>query len=150
MGNTTQASARERIEAILDDNSFVEIGAGVKARATDFNMQEKDTPADGVITGYGVINGSLVYVYSQNPAVLGGSIGEMHANYRTLRYGYEDGSAGYWPDRLCRIKTSGSNRCFEWFRNNLPEDVIMFRSCTADYGCLWKLRRRSCSSFRTF
>lgn len=41
MGNTTQASARERIEAILDDNSFVEIGAGVKARATDFNMQEK-------------------------------------------------------------------------------------------------------------
>ena len=45
MGNTTQASARERIEAILDDNSFVEIGAGVKARATDFNMQEKDTPA---------------------------------------------------------------------------------------------------------
>ena len=134
MGNTTQASARERIEAILDDNSFVEIGAGVKARATDFNMQEKDTPADGVITGYGVINGSLVYVYS----------------HRTLRYGYEDGSAGYWPDRLCRIKTSGSNRCFEWFRNNLPEDVIMFRSCTADYGCLWKLRRRSCSSFRTF
>ena len=49
MGNTTQASARERIEAILDDNSFVEIGAGVKARATDFNMQEKDTPADGVM-----------------------------------------------------------------------------------------------------
>ena len=86
MGNTTQASARERIEAILDDNSFVEIGAGVKARATDFNMQEKDTPADGVITGYGVINGSLVYVYSQNPAVLGGSIGEMHAKKITGLY----------------------------------------------------------------
>ena len=86
MGNTTQASARERIEAILDDNSFVEIGAGVKARATDFNMQEKDTPADGVITGYGEINGSLVYVYSQNPAVLGGSIGEMHAKKITGLY----------------------------------------------------------------
>ena len=84
MGNTTQASARERIEAILDDNSFVEIGAGVKARATDFNMQEKDTPADGVITGYGVINGS--HVYSQNPAVLGGSIGEMHAKKITGLY----------------------------------------------------------------
>ena len=41
MGNTTQASARERIEAILDDNSFVEIGAGVKARATDFNIRKK-------------------------------------------------------------------------------------------------------------
>lgn len=79
MSNTTQGSARIRIESILDDNSFVEIGAGVKARATDFNLQEKDTPADGVITGYGVINGSLVYVYSQEPAVLNGSIGEMHA-----------------------------------------------------------------------
>lgn len=79
MSNTTQGSARMRIDAILDDNSFVEIGAGVKARATDFNMQEKDTPADGVITGYGVINGNLVYVYSQDSSVLGGSIGEMHA-----------------------------------------------------------------------
>lgn len=79
MSNTTQGSARIRIESILDDNSFVEIGAGVKARATDFNLQEKDTPADGVITGYGVINGSLVYVYSQEPSVLNGSIGEMHA-----------------------------------------------------------------------
>ena len=49
-------------------------------------MQEKDTPADGVITGYGVINGSLVYVYSQNPAVLGGSIGEMHAKKITGLY----------------------------------------------------------------
>ncbi|MGN1188149.1 MAG: acyl-CoA carboxylase subunit beta, partial [Lachnospiraceae bacterium] len=64
---------------LLDDNSFVEIGALVTARNTDFNMVEKDTPADGVITGYGVINGSLVYVYSQDATVLGGSIGEMHA-----------------------------------------------------------------------
>jgi acetyl-CoA carboxylase carboxyltransferase component len=68
-----------RIESILDDNSFVEIGAGVKPRATDFNLQEKDAPGDGVITGYGVINGNLVYVYSQEPSVLNGSIGEMHA-----------------------------------------------------------------------
>ena len=53
MSEATQVSARNRIEAILDDNSFVEIGAGVKARATNFNIQEKDTLADGVITGYG-------------------------------------------------------------------------------------------------
>ena len=86
MSNTTQVSARDRIESILDDSSFVEIGAGVKARATNFNMQEKDTPADGVITGYGVINGNLVYVYSQDATVLNGSIGEMHARKITGLY----------------------------------------------------------------
>ncbi|MBS5636101.1 MAG: carboxyl transferase, partial [Dorea sp.] len=51
----------------------------VTARNTDFNMQEKETPADGVITGYGVIDGNLVYVYSQDVSVLNGAIGEMHA-----------------------------------------------------------------------
>jgi len=68
-----------RIEAILDDNSFVEIGAGVKARATNFNIAEKAAPSDGVITGYGVINGNLVYVYSQDATIMNGTIGEMHA-----------------------------------------------------------------------
>jgi len=79
MNNQTQGPARSRINAILDDNSFVEIGALVKARSTDFNLQEKETPTDGVITGYGVIDGNLVYVYSQESAILNGSIGEMHA-----------------------------------------------------------------------
>lgn len=72
-------AASQRITALLDVGSFVEIGGAVTARTTDFNMQEKDTPGDGVITGYGVIDGNLVYVYSQNPSVLGGAIGEMHA-----------------------------------------------------------------------
>ncbi len=79
MSTTAKLSARQRIEALLDENSFVEIGAGVTARSTDFNLNKKDTPADGVITGYGVIDGNLVYVYSQDSSVLGGSIGEMHA-----------------------------------------------------------------------
>ncbi len=79
MSEATQVSARDRIESILDDSSFVEIGAGVRARATTFNIQEKDTSADGVITGYGVINGNLVYVYSQDATVMNGSVGEMHA-----------------------------------------------------------------------
>lgn len=79
MSNTTAVSARMRIDSILDDNSFVEIGAGVKARATDFNIQEKAAPSDGVITGYGVINGNLVYIYSQDATIMNGSMGEMHA-----------------------------------------------------------------------
>ena len=79
MSNTTPVSARARIDAILDDSSFVEIGAGVRARATDFNMTENAAPSDGVITGYGVINGNLVYVYSQDATIMNGTIGEMHA-----------------------------------------------------------------------
>ena len=86
MNNQTQGPARNRINAILDDNSFVEIGAWVKARSTDFNLQQKDTPTDGVITGYGVIDGNLVYVYSQESDVLNGSIGEMHAKKITNLY----------------------------------------------------------------
>ncbi|MCR5508637.1 MAG: carboxyl transferase [Lachnospiraceae bacterium] len=77
MSNTSQASAR--INSLLDENSFVEIGAMVTARSTDFNMDPKAAPADGVVTGYGLIDGSLVYVYSQDASVMGGSIGEMHA-----------------------------------------------------------------------
>ena len=79
MSNTTTSLASKRIMSLLDENSFVEIGAGVKARNTDFNMAETATPSDGVITGYGVIDGNLVYVYSQDVSVLNGTIGEMHA-----------------------------------------------------------------------
>lgn len=76
---STTSKASERITALLDENSFVEIGALVTARATDFDLKQTETPADGVITGYGVIDGNLVYVYSQDASVLNGSIGEMHA-----------------------------------------------------------------------
>lgn len=84
MSNTSQAS--QRITALLDENSFVEIGARVTARATDFNLKQTETPSDGVVTGYGVIDGNLVYVYSQDASVLGGSIGEMHAKKITNLY----------------------------------------------------------------
>lgn len=77
MSTTSQAS--QRINALLDENSFVEIGGLVTARATDFNLKQTETPSDGVVTGYGVIGGNLVYVYSQDASVLSGSVGEMHA-----------------------------------------------------------------------
>ena len=80
MSNTTaKGLASERVLALLDKSSFVEIGGAITARTTDFNMQSKETPADGVITGYGLIDGNLVYVYSQDASVLKGAIGEMHA-----------------------------------------------------------------------
>ena len=86
MSSTAQTLAGKRIASLLDENSFVEIGGYVTARNTDFNLSEKVTPADGVITGYGVIDGSLVYVYSQDVSVLNGSIGEMHAKKITNLY----------------------------------------------------------------
>lgn len=79
MSNTNALSARDRIMVLADENSFVEIGAGVTRRSTDFNMQEKSVPADGVITGYGLIQNNPVFIYSQDVSALNGTIGEMHA-----------------------------------------------------------------------
>lgn len=76
---STTSKASQRITALLDDNSFVEIGGLVTARATDFNMKPDETPSDGCVTGYGVIGGKPVYVYSQDASVMNGTIGEMHA-----------------------------------------------------------------------
>ncbi len=86
MSTTAQTLAGKRIESLLDENSFVEIGGMVTARSTDFNMQQTETPSDGVITGYGVIDGNLVYVYSQDASVLNGTLGEMHAKKITKLY----------------------------------------------------------------
>ncbi len=83
---STTSKASQRIAALLDDNSFVEIGALVTARATDFNMKPNETPSDGCVTGYGVICGKPVYVYSQDASVMNGTIGEMHAKKITNLY----------------------------------------------------------------
>ena len=79
MSTNDKTKALGRIEAIVDAGSFTEIGAQVKARSTDFAMQEAAAPGDGVVTGYATIGGKLVYIYSQDASVLGGSVGEMHA-----------------------------------------------------------------------
>lgn len=72
-------TARERIQMLMDPNSFVEMDAFVETRSIEFGMQQKKVPGDGVVTGYGTVNGRLVYVSSQDFTVIGGSLGEMHA-----------------------------------------------------------------------
>lgn len=72
-------TARERLEVLLDPDSFEEFGMFVEHRCHDFDMQDKITPGDGVITGNGTINGRLVFVYSQDFTVLGGSLSETNA-----------------------------------------------------------------------
>lgn len=72
-------TARERIEKLLDKDSFFEINMFVRHRSTNFGMEDKELPGDGVVTGYGRIDGRLVFVFAQDFMVMGGSIGEMHA-----------------------------------------------------------------------
>lgn len=71
-------TARERIEALLDPGSFVEINPFVEKRNTDFGLDKVEIPADGVVTGYGTIDGRPVAVFAQDFTVMGGSLGEMH------------------------------------------------------------------------
>ncbi len=72
-------TARERVAELLDPGTFVELDRFVAHRATAFGMDKVEAPADGVVTGYGAINGRLAYVFSQDFTVLGGSLGEGHA-----------------------------------------------------------------------
>ena len=123
MSTSAKVTARQRIENLLDDNSFVEIGAYVKARNTDFNIQAKDTPSDGVITGYGVINGGLVYVYSQDASVLGGSVGEMHAKKIASLY-----------DMAMKTGSPVICRRLKCFRTDLYEAVTCIRSNPNSYS----------------
>ncbi|HRK26560.1 MAG TPA: acyl-CoA carboxylase subunit beta [Chitinophagales bacterium] len=72
-------TARERVQLLLDPDSFQEIGMLVTHRCTDFGMENQHFPGDGVVTGYGTVNGRLVYVFSQDFTVFGGSLSETHA-----------------------------------------------------------------------
>ncbi len=72
-------TARERVHFLLDDGSFEEIGMFVTHRCTDFGMDNQRFLGDGVVTGYGTINGRLVYVFAQDFTVFGGSLSETHA-----------------------------------------------------------------------
>lgn len=72
-------TARERIEVLLDPGSFEEWDMFKEHRCTDFGMEKQSLPGDGVVTGYGTVNGRLVFVFSQDFTVLGGSLSETHA-----------------------------------------------------------------------
>jgi propionyl-CoA carboxylase beta chain len=72
-------TARERLELLLDDDSFEEWDMFVEHRCNDFDMEKQSIPGDGVVTGYGTVNGRLVFVFSQDFTVFGGSLSEAHA-----------------------------------------------------------------------
>ena len=72
-------TARERVDLLFDEGSFVEIDSFVETRSIDFDMQKKKVSGDGVVTGYGTVDGRLVFASFQDFTVIGGSLGEMHA-----------------------------------------------------------------------
>ncbi|MDI1244882.1 MAG: carboxyl transferase domain-containing protein, partial [Rhodoferax sp.] len=72
-------TARERLEVLLDEGTFEEWDMFVEHRCSDFGMQDNKIPGDGVVTGYGMINGRLVFVFSQDFTVFGGALSEAHA-----------------------------------------------------------------------
>jgi len=72
-------TARERITLLLDKDSFVELDLLVEHRCSNFGMDKVEAPGEGVVTGFGTINGRLVYIFAQDFTVMGGSLGEMHA-----------------------------------------------------------------------
>lgn len=79
MSSNNASLAMQRIAKLVDENSFMEIGSLVTARSTDFNLTAQKAPSDGVIIGHGLVEGNLVFIYSQDASVLNGTIGEMHA-----------------------------------------------------------------------
>ena len=81
-------TARERIELLLDEGSFEEFDMFVAHRCTDFGMENQRPAGDGVVTGWGTINGRMVYVFSQDFTVLGGSVSATHAQKICKNYGY--------------------------------------------------------------
>ena len=73
-------TARERIEKFFDEGTFIELDMFVKHRCTNFGQEKKELPGEGVVTGYGTVNGRLVYAFAQDFTVEGGSLGEKHAH----------------------------------------------------------------------
>ena len=78
-------TARERLERLFDEGTFVETGMFRAHRCTDFGMAGAAAPADGVVTGYGRVDGRLVYAYAQDFTVRGGSLGEAYTSRPSTR-----------------------------------------------------------------
>jgi len=95
-------TARERIEVLLDEGTFEEWDMFVEHRCADFGMEDNKIPGDGVVTGYGMINGRLVFVFSQDFTVFGGALSEAHAEKicKIMDQAMKVGASRHWPERF--------------------------------------------------
>ena len=122
-------TARERIELLLDDGTFEEWDMFVEHRCTDFGMENTKIPGDGVVTGYGMINGRLVFVFSQDFTVFGGALSETHAEKICKIMD----QAMKVAERLRRSTHSGGRSVLGWLCRCLPEKRAGFRRDSADF-----------------
>ena len=99
-------TARERLEILLDKGSFEETGAFVQHRSKDFGLDKQQYPGDGVVTGFGKIDGRPVYVYSQDFTVLGGSLSETHAEKicKVMDLALKKRRSGHWTERFRGVR----------------------------------------------
>ena len=124
-------TARERLNLLFDENSFVELDAFVKHRCTDFGMEKNRYAGDGVVTGYGRINGRMVYAFAQDFTVSGGSLGEYHAEkiVKVQDYALQNGCpiVCLWDSGGARIQ-EGVNALYGFgkifYRNTISSGVV--------------------------
>ena len=137
-------TARERIELLLDEGSFEEWDMFVEHRCTTSAWPEQKIPGDGVVTGYGTINGRLVFVFSQDFTVFGGSLSEAHAEKDLQDHGpgHEGGRAGHRPERFWRRAHPGRRRIPRRLRRRFPAQRAGLRRGPADFSDHGTLRGR--------
>ena len=149
-------TARERVEYLFDEGSFQEVGAFIESRFTEFGMQKKKLPGDGVITGFGTINGEPVYAAVEDFTVMGGTYGEYHSRkivriLLRLMTAAEQGLRRALPDStdtgicFCGIQKHREKfRKLLWLWGRVPEaPATDQRSVTL---CLWLIKQVRCSS----
>ena len=115
-------TARERLDLLLDPGSFVELDAFVTHRATEFGLDRQHFLGDGVVTGHGTIDGRLVFVFSQDFTVFGGSLSEAYAEKicKIMDLAMKVGRAGHRPQRFRRGADPGGRRVARRLRGDLP------------------------------
>ena len=137
-------SARERIEFLLDEGTFEETDKLVTHRCTDFGMEEQKIYGDGFVTGYGRIEGRLVYVFAQDFTVFGGSLSEDERGEDRQDHGSggEDGRAGNRAERFRRRAHSGRRDVAGRVRGYFSAQHAVQRSGAADFRDHGSMRRR--------
>ncbi len=116
----------------------------VEHRCIDFGMAEQKVPGDGVVTGYGTINGRLVFVFSQDFTVFGGSLSEAHAEKicKIMDQAMKVGAPGHRPQRLGRRAHPGGRRLARRLRRGVPAQRAGLGRGPADLGDHGPVRRR--------
>jgi len=136
-------TARERLDLLLDPGSFVELDAFVTHRSTEFGLDAQHILGDGVVTGHGTIDGRLVFVFSQDFTVFGGSLSEAYAEkiVKIMDLAMKVGAAGRGPERLGRCPDPGGRRLAGRLRLDLHSQRPGLGSDPPDLGDHGSLRR---------